>query len=60
MSYVDPIEYIFEKLALTRKISCWQMLLSEFAILFVTQKAIKGQAITNYLADQPLNDLDFS
>ena len=32
------------------------MLLSKFYIVFVTRKAIKGQAIANYLADQPLND----
>ena len=33
---MDPIKYIFEKLALTRKISHWQMLLSKFDIVFVT------------------------
>ena len=32
------------------------MLFSEFNIAFVTRKAIKGQAIADYLADQPLND----
>ena len=48
---MDPIKYTFEKLALTRKISHWQMLISEFDIVFVVQKAIKGQAITDYLAD---------
>ena len=31
------------------------MLLSKFDIVFMTRKAIKGQAIANYLADQPLN-----
>ncbi|XP_075665375.1 uncharacterized protein LOC142635043 [Castanea sativa] len=36
------------------------MLLSEFNIVFVTRKAIKGQAIAYYLADQPLNDLELS
>ena len=36
------------------------MLLSEFDIVFMTQKAIKGQAVANYLADQPLNDPKFS
>ncbi|XP_050267968.1 uncharacterized protein LOC126712609 [Quercus robur] len=55
---MDPIKYIFEKPALTRKISRWQMLLFEFDIVFVTGKAIKGQAIADYLADQPLNDLE--
>ena len=32
------------------------MLLFEFDIVFVTRKAIKGQAIVDYLTDQPLND----
>ena len=36
------------------------MLLSEFDIVFVTRKAIKGQAIADYLADQPLNDPELS
>ena len=36
------------------------MLLSEFYIVFVIRKAIKGQAIVDYLADQPLNDLELS
>ena len=51
ISRMDPIRYIFEKLALTGKISHWQMLLSEFDIVFVMRKAIKSQAITDYLAD---------
>ena len=51
ISRMDPIKYIFEKPALMGKISCWQMLLSEFDIVFVTRKAIKGQAIADYLAD---------
>ena len=36
------------------------MLLSKFDIVFVTKKAIKGQAIADYLADQPLNDPELS
>jgi len=57
---MDPIKYIFEKPALTGKISRWQMLLSKFDIVFVTRKAIKGQAIADYLADQPMNDPELS
>ena len=53
---MDPIKYIFEKPTPTKKISHWQMLLSEFDIVFVTRKAIKGQAIADYLANWPLND----
>ena len=51
ISRMDSIKYIFEKPTLTGKISCWLMLLSKFDIVFVIRKAIKGQAIANYLAD---------
>ena len=57
---MDPIKYIFGKLALIGKISRWQMLVSEFNIVFVTRKVVKGQAIADYLADQPLNDPEYS
>ena len=32
------------------------MLLSEFDIVYVTQKTIKGSSLVDYLAQQPLND----
>jgi len=32
------------------------MLLSEYDILYVTQKAIKGSALADYLAHQPIED----
>jgi len=50
VSKMDPIKYIFEKPALTGRIARWQMLLSEFDIVYVTQKAIKGSALAEYLA----------
>ena len=53
VSRMDSIKYIFEKPALTGKIAQWQVLLSEFDILFVARKAIKGQAIADYLVDYP-------
>jgi len=56
ISKMDPIKYIFEKPALTGRIARWQMLLSEFDILYVTQKAIKGSALAEFLAHQPVND----
>uniref|UniRef100_A0A2N9GJ26 Integrase catalytic domain-containing protein n=1 Tax=Fagus sylvatica TaxID=28930 RepID=A0A2N9GJ26_FAGSY len=47
-----------KKPALTGKIARWQVLLSEFDILFVARKAIKGQAIADYLADYPSEQLE--
>ena len=58
VSRMDPIKYIFEKPALTGKVARWQVLLSEFDILFMAQKAIKGQAIADYLADYPSEQLE--
>ena len=56
VSKMDPVKYIFEKPALTGRIVWWQVLLSEFDIVHVTQKAIKGSALVYYLAQQPIND----
>jgi len=56
ISKMDPIKYIFEKHALTGRITRWQMLLSEYDIQYVTQKAIKGSVLVDYLADQPIED----
>ncbi|XP_028220271.1 uncharacterized protein LOC114401891 [Glycine soja] len=56
VSKIDPIKYIIEKPAATGWISRWQVLLSEFDILYVTQKAIKKSVLAYYLAQQPIND----
>ena len=50
ISKMDPIKYIFEKPALTGRLSRWQMLLSEYDIQYVTQKAINGRILVDHLA----------
>ena len=47
---LDPIKYIFEKPSISRRIVRWQVLLSEFDILYVPQKVIKESAIVDFLA----------
>ncbi|XP_070032671.1 uncharacterized protein [Nicotiana tomentosiformis] len=37
----------------TGKLAKWQILLSEFDIIYVTQKAVKGQALADHLAENP-------
>ena len=49
---LDPIKYIFEKPSLSGRIARWQVLLSEFDILYGSQKAIKGSAIVDFLAER--------
>lgn len=51
---MDPMKYIFEKPVTSRRIEQWKILLDEFDITYVTQKSIKGQAISDHLAHQPL------
>lgn len=53
-----PIKYIFEKPSLAGRIARWKVLLSEYDIVYVTKKAIKGSALTDYLADSPLEDYE--
>ncbi|XP_058768442.1 uncharacterized protein LOC131642186 [Vicia villosa] len=53
---MGPIKYLLEKPALTGRISCWQMLLSEYDIIYRAQKAIKGSVLADNLAYQPIND----
>ncbi|XP_070009700.1 uncharacterized protein [Nicotiana sylvestris] len=51
ISRIDPLKYIFEKPMPTKKSDKWQILLSEFDIVYVTQKAVKGQALADHIAE---------
>ena len=53
---MDPIKYIFEKPTLSERIARWWMLLSEYDIQYVTQKAVKGSVLADHLAHQPLSE----
>ncbi|WRX21799.1 Reverse transcriptase domain - like 10 [Theobroma cacao] len=49
---LDPIKYIFEKPSLSGRVARWQVLLSEYDIVYMSQKAIKGSAIVDFLAER--------
>ena len=53
---MDPIKYIFEKPALTWRISRWNMLLSKYDIEYRSQNMIKGSVLADHLAHQPIED----
>ncbi|XP_054811516.1 uncharacterized protein LOC129312805 [Prosopis cineraria] len=62
ISRVDPLKYIFESPHITGRVLKWQVVLSEYDIKHVMQKSVKGSAIADHLADNPLGDdqpLDF-
>nr|XP_027095953.1 uncharacterized protein LOC113715852 [Coffea arabica] len=56
ISRSDPLKYLLEKSMPTERMAKWQMILSEFDIVFTTQKAVKGQAIADHLVENPRDD----
>ncbi|XP_027169542.1 uncharacterized protein LOC113769278 [Coffea eugenioides] len=56
ISRSNPLKYLLGKPMPTGRMAKWQMVLSEFDIIFTTQKAIKGQAVADHLAENPLDD----
>ncbi|XP_058185736.1 uncharacterized protein LOC131302962 [Rhododendron vialii] len=54
ISRMEPLKYLFEKLALTSKLARWLLLLAEFEIKYVTRKSVKGRAVAKFLADRPI------
>ena len=59
---IDPLKFLMTRPTLTGRLAKWAVLLLQFDITYVPQKAIKGQALADFLAahplpaDSPLND----
>ena len=51
---MDPLKYLFEKLALSGRILRWLFLLAEFNLKYVVRKTIKGSAVSNFYAENPI------
>ncbi|XP_017973550.1 PREDICTED: uncharacterized protein LOC108661412 [Theobroma cacao] len=58
VAILDPIKYIFENPFLFGRIARWKVLLSEYDIVYVSQKSIKGSAIANFLANRANEDYE--
>jgi hypothetical protein len=52
---MDPLKYLFEKPALTGKLSRWLILLAEFDLTYVAKNTIKGRAIVEFYAGHLAN-----
>ncbi|KNA04804.1 hypothetical protein SOVF_196320, partial [Spinacia oleracea] len=50
----DPLKYIFEKPALNGQLSRWLVMLAEFDLKYIPQKSIKGSAVSDFLANSPI------
>ncbi|KAK9011583.1 hypothetical protein V6N11_044430 [Hibiscus sabdariffa] len=58
ISKLDPLKYMMEAPALSGRLARWQMLLSDFDILYVSRKAIKGSVIADFLASRAADDYE--
>ena len=56
ISKMDPIKCIFEKPALSRRITRWKMILTEDDIQYTTQKVINESILADHLAYQAVDD----
>ncbi|KAK5777039.1 hypothetical protein PVK06_045004 [Gossypium arboreum] len=58
ISKLDPIKYMMESPTLSRRMARWQILLSEYDIVYVNQKSIKGSAIADFLATRTSDEYE--
>jgi len=56
ISRVDPLKYVFESPHISLRVLKWQVLLSKFDIKYMTNKSVKGSAIADHLAENPLDE----
>ena len=56
----DPIKYVLSKPVVSGHIAWWAVLLQQYDLAYVPQKAVKGQALVDFLADHPIpSDWEF-
>ena len=55
ISHLNPLGYLFDRLALVGRLMRWLVLLTEFNIHYVTQKFIRGSIVADHLASFPVS-----
>ena len=56
MSKMDPMKHLYEDPSLMGKLAKWLVLLTEFDVQYLTEKTIRGRAVTEFLALNPILD----
>ena len=51
---MDPLKYLFEKLALNGRLWRWLILLVEFNLKYGARKTIKGSVVLDFCAENPI------
>ena len=55
---MDPLKYLFEKLTLSGRLLRWLILLAQFNLKYMARKTIKGSAVSNFYAEEPVEGED--
>ncbi|XP_030968292.1 uncharacterized protein LOC115988818 [Quercus lobata] len=55
---MDPLKYLFGKIALSGRLSRWLILLAEFDLKYVARKTIKGSIVLDFCAENPVEGED--
>ncbi|KAL0447771.1 UNVERIFIED_CONTAM: hypothetical protein Slati_1905000 [Sesamum latifolium] len=54
VSKANPLKYVMSKPVLSDRLARWYLQLQQFEIVYVPQKAVKGQVLADFLADHPI------
>ncbi|KAH0776475.1 hypothetical protein KY290_007886 [Solanum tuberosum] len=54
ISRADPIKFVMTRPVLSGRLARYSILFNQYEIIYTPQKAMKGQALANFLADHPL------
>jgi ribonuclease HI len=57
IAQTDVIKYMLSKPILSGRMCKWSLALVEFHLLYVPQKAVKGQVLVDFLADHPCENI---
>ncbi|CAN6570629.1 unnamed protein product [Malus baccata var. baccata] len=50
----NPVKHVMSKPVLTGRLAKWALLLNQYKIIYVIAKAVKGQALADFLVDHPI------
>ncbi|KAI5344076.1 hypothetical protein L3X38_011953 [Prunus dulcis] len=50
----ESVRYVMSKPVLTGRLAKWALLLNQYEIIYTPAKAVKGQAVADFLADHPI------
>ncbi|KAI3456919.1 hypothetical protein Pfo_013582 [Paulownia fortunei] len=54
ISKANPLKYIMTRPVLSDRLARWYLQLQQFEIIYIPQKAMKGQVLADFLADHPI------